>query len=97
MEGDTLGVKEKILSIDPVTKFFTRLLKFPAGIKTTETLIHDFGEQLLILEGELIDIVKREKFCAGFYAWSTPGMNMLLTISQEGVSHLSLDIIGEDF
>ena len=42
VEGDTLGIKEKILSVDPVTKSYTRLLKFPPGIETKETLVHDF-------------------------------------------------------
>ena len=55
VEGDTLGIKEKILSIDPETKSYTRLLKFPPGIKTKETLVHEFWEEVLILEGDLID------------------------------------------
>lgn len=42
VEGDTLGIKEKILSMDPETKAYTRLLKFPPGLQTAETLVHDF-------------------------------------------------------
>jgi len=56
VEGDTLGIKEKILSRDPETKSYTRLLKFPPGIRTQELLVHDFWEEVLILEGELIDL-----------------------------------------
>lgn len=74
VEGDTLGIKEKILSRDPETKSYTRLLKFPPGIKTAETLVHDFWEEVLIVEGELIDLAKNQTFGAGFYACRPPGM-----------------------
>ncbi|MDI7260569.1 MAG: hypothetical protein QME90_11690 [Thermodesulfobacteriota bacterium] len=53
VEGDTLGIKEKILSLDPETKSYTRLLKFPPGIRTAEALAHDFWEEVYIVEGEL--------------------------------------------
>ena len=74
VEGDTLGIKEKILSVDSETNSYTRLLKFPPGIKTKETLVHDFWEEVLILEGVLIDIAQKQTFCAGFYACRPPGM-----------------------
>ncbi len=74
VEGDTLGIKEKILSLDPGTKSYTRLLKFPPGIQTAETLVHDFWEEVLIVEGELIDLGKKQTFGAGFYACRPPGM-----------------------
>jgi hypothetical protein len=74
VEGDILGIKEKILSVDPGTKSYTRLLKFPPGIRTTATLVHDFWEEVLILHGELVDIGKRQTFCQGFYACRPPGM-----------------------
>ncbi len=72
--GDTLGIKEKILSADPETGSYTRLLKFPPGIRTKETLCHDFWEEVLILEGELIDLGKKQTYGAGFYACRPPGM-----------------------
>lgn len=74
VEGDTLGIMEKILSMDPETRSYTRILKFPPGIKTQETLVHDFWEEVLILEGELIDLGKKQTFGAGFYACRPPGM-----------------------
>lgn len=74
VEGDTLGIKEKILSVDPNTKSYTRLLKFTPGIRTSETLVHDFWEEVFILEGELIDLKKNQTFCQGFYACRPPGM-----------------------
>jgi hypothetical protein len=74
VEGDILGIKEKILSLDPKTGAYTRLLKFPPGLRTTETLVHDFWEEVIILEGELIDLGKKQTFGAGFYACRPPGM-----------------------
>ena len=57
--GDTLGIKEKILSEDPGTGDYTRMLKFPPGIETKETLVHDFWEEVLIVEGSLYEIAKK--------------------------------------
>ena len=74
VKGDTLGIKEKILSEDPQTESYTRLLKFPPGIRTEEILVHDFWEEVLILEGELIDLTKKRTFGVGFYACRPPGM-----------------------
>ena len=48
IEGDKLGIMEKILSRDPDTGDYTRILKFPPGIETKETLVHDFWEEVLI-------------------------------------------------
>lgn len=72
--GDTLGIKEKILSSDPETGNCTRLLKFPPGIETTETLVHDFWEEVLLVEGSLTDIAKNETYLPGYYACRPPGM-----------------------
>ena len=68
------GVQQKILSRDPETGDVTRLLKFAAGVKTTETITHDFWEEVWILEGELVDLGKGQTFSAGMYACRPPGM-----------------------
>jgi hypothetical protein len=68
------GVRERILSRDPDTGDVTRLLRFDAGVETTETITHDFWEEVFILEGELIDLGKRQTFSAGMYACRPPGM-----------------------
>ena len=52
----------------------TRLLRFDAGVEMTETIAHDFWEEVFILEGELIDVGKRQTFSAGMYACRPPGM-----------------------
>jgi hypothetical protein len=68
------GVREKILSRDADTGDVTRLLQFDAGVETTETITHDFWEEVWILEGELIDLGKQQTFTAGMYACRPPGM-----------------------
>jgi hypothetical protein len=68
------GVRQKILSRDPVTGDVTRLLRFEAGVETRETITHDFWEEVWILEGELRDLGKGQTFAAGMYACRPPGM-----------------------
>jgi ChrR-like protein with cupin domain len=68
------GVRQKILSRDADTGDVTRLLRFDAGVETTDTIAHDFWEEVFILEGELIDLGKRQTFGAGMYACRPPGM-----------------------
>ena len=68
------GVAQKILSHDPDSGDVTRLLRFDAGVETTETITHDFWEEVWILEGEVIDLGKRQTFTAGMYACRPPGM-----------------------
>jgi hypothetical protein len=67
------GVSQKILSKSEDGDV-TRLLQFGAGVETTETITHDFWEEVWILEGELIDLGKKQTFTAGMYACRPPGM-----------------------
>jgi hypothetical protein len=68
------GVEEKILAHDPDTGDVTRLLRFAAGVETSDTIAHDFWEEVWILDGEMIDVAKRQTFRAGMYACRPPGM-----------------------
>jgi hypothetical protein len=68
------GVEQKILARDEATGDATRLLRFGAGVETTQTITHDFWEEVWILEGELIDLGKKQTFSAGMYACRPPGM-----------------------
>ncbi len=74
VQGSELEIKEKILSYDPETGDYTRLLKFPPGIETSETLVHEFWEEVWIVSGSLYDIQKKETYLAGYYACRPPGM-----------------------
>ena len=67
------GVSQKILSRSEDGDV-TRLLRFDAGVETSETITHDFWEEVWILEGELMDLGKRQTFTAGMYACRPPGM-----------------------
>ena len=68
------GVAQRILARDPDTGDVTRLLRFDAGVETSETITHDFWEVVWILKGELIDLGKGQTFRAGMYACRPPGM-----------------------
>lgn len=55
---------------DRITRF---MLKDP-GAESNERFVHDFYEEILILEGGLIDKTTDEVFTEGMYACRTPGM-----------------------
>ncbi len=68
------GIAQKILSRDPVTGDLTRLLRFDAGVRTPDTIAHDFWEEVWIVEGTVVDLGKNETYTAGMYACRPPGM-----------------------
>ena len=68
------GMVEKILSFDEATGVCTRLLKFALGVETSEVLVHDFWEEVIILEGDLHDKTLNKTFTSGMYACRPPGM-----------------------
>lgn len=72
--GYPTGILEKILSFDQDTGEATRLLFFPPDIETSEVLIHEWWEEVLILKGDLHDIPKDRTFVGGHYACRPPGM-----------------------
>lgn len=74
VEGAEEGIMEKILSRDPETGSYTRLLKFPPGMVTKEVLVHDFWEEVYILKGSLTDLTSNKTFIEGMYACRPPGM-----------------------
>jgi hypothetical protein len=69
-------LREAILSRDPDSGTFTRLLRFPPGTDTSPngTLTHDCWEEVWILEGTLHDLRLDQTFGAGMYACRPPGM-----------------------
>ncbi len=75
--GDVTGrLEELILSCDPETGDYTRLLRFPPGADTTPngTLTHDFWEEVWIIEGSIHDLRLGQTFTKGMYACRPPGM-----------------------
>ena len=49
VEGGYNGTMEKILSYDPETGNYTRLLKFPPKTDMPEVLTHDFCEEIYVV------------------------------------------------
>jgi seryl-tRNA synthetase len=74
IEGWEGWIREKIVSRDPDSGDYTRILDFKPGTKTTETLVHDFWEEVYIISGALYDIAKDQHFKTGYYACRPPGM-----------------------
>jgi hypothetical protein len=74
VEGGYNGTKEKILSHDPATGNYTRLLKFPPGTKVPDVLAHDFCEEVYVVDGYLVDTGKKITLARGFYGSRLPGM-----------------------
>jgi len=74
IEGSGGMIHEKIVSSDPDTGDYTRILEFKPGARTTETLVHEFWEEVWIVSGRLHDIAKDETYEAGYYACRPPGM-----------------------
>lgn len=70
------GLSQKILSKDEAAGDYTRLLRFAPGCDTTPmgTQIHDFWEEVWIIEGGIFDIPLGKMFTAGQYACRPPGM-----------------------
>jgi hypothetical protein len=76
VEHDAAGLVEQILSHDPETGDYTRLLRFPPGADTSAagTLQHEFWEEVLVLEGAIHDLRLDKTFSRGMYACRPPGM-----------------------
>ena len=84
--GGIQGLSEQTLSRDEVSGDYTRLLCFEPGTDTTPMgpLIHDFWEEVWIIEGSIYDITLQQKFTAGMYACRPPGMPHGPWRSQDG-------------
>ncbi len=68
------GAFEKILSMDPETGNYTRLLRVDAGVETTETLSHNVWEEEYVIEGKYIDKGKNITITTSMYGCWSPGM-----------------------
>lgn len=68
------GLSERIIAGRKGTPNHSRLLRFDPGITTRQVMIHDFWEEVYILEGSLTDLTLGKTFVAGMYACRPPGM-----------------------
>jgi hypothetical protein len=74
--GDNPLITERILAKDPETGVATPILRLKPGADSSAMgeQIHDFWEEVYILEGSLVDLTLGMTFKAGEYACRPPGM-----------------------
>ena len=72
------GFKQKIVAgaLDEKARLGnrTRFLRIEPGAFTTTQIVHDFWEEVLIVEGALHDLRLQQTFTKGMYACRPPGM-----------------------
>jgi hypothetical protein len=74
--GLVAGLYERILATDPVSGVATRMLRFDPATNTSAAgpQVHDFWEEVYIVQGSLHDLTLDETFPQGTYACRPPGM-----------------------
>jgi hypothetical protein len=74
--GSVSGLTERVLALDSSSEAATRLLHFLPGTDTSANgvQVHDFWEEVYILEGSITDLTLQEGFSAGMYACRPPNM-----------------------
>lgn len=74
--GGVPGLWERILAADPRSGVVTRMLRLEPGTDTSPmgVVVHDFWEEVYILEGDLHDLTLNQTFEAGCFACRPPGM-----------------------
>lgn len=84
--GNVAGLTERILASDPGQQVATRMLRFEPGTDTSPNgvQVHDFWEEVYILEGSFTDLELQQSFTAGMYACRPPGMKHGPWISEDG-------------
>ncbi len=73
---EVAGLEMKVLSHDPDTGDYTRLLRFAPGTDTSPMGVqrHDFWEEVYIAAGGIHDLNLNQTFTVGMYACRPPGM-----------------------
>lgn len=74
--GPVGGIWTQMLAEDPANGAYTGLVRYDPGVDTSPlgVRVHDYWEEVYLLEGDLIDLGLRETFSAGMYACRPPGM-----------------------
>jgi hypothetical protein len=74
--GTVPGLFERILATDTASGVATRMLRFDPGTNTSAAgpQIHDFWEEVYIVQGSLHDLTLQQTFGQGTYACRPPGM-----------------------
>lgn len=74
--GAIPDLTERVLAADAEAGVASRILRFEPGTDTSPNgvQVHDFWEEVYVLEGSLTDLRLDETFTAGMYACRPPGM-----------------------
>ena len=74
--GPVTGLWERRLAVDEQAGMATRILRFDPGCDTSlnGVQVHDFWEEVYILEGAIHDLTLDQTFGQGMYACRPPGM-----------------------
>ncbi len=86
------GFWEQVLSSDPETGDYTRLMRVDPGADASISgvLTHDFWEEVYIIEGDLTDLTLGQTFTGGMYACRPPGMKHGPFRSESGCKMLEI-------
>lgn len=74
--NSTQGRTQRIISKDEKTGDFVRVSEFAPGVDSTEegVQVHDYWEEIYIIEGSVIDLTLNKEFTAGMVSSRPPGM-----------------------
>jgi flavin reductase (DIM6/NTAB) family NADH-FMN oxidoreductase RutF len=86
VDGRVPGLWERILARDDEGGVVTRILRFDPGTNTSEMgpQVHDYWEEVYILEGSLHDLTLDQRFPTGYFACRPPGMRHGPWIAPDG-------------
>lgn len=73
--GPIPGIREKLLASDSETGSYTRIVHFEPGFRFDRALNHPFWEELLILDGHMIDFGSDTLYTKGSFGLRPPGMD----------------------
>lgn len=71
-KGDPEGMDEAILN-EHEDGSYTHVLRIRKGVEISEPVTHDFYEEALYLEGEMLNTKTGEKITRGAYVFHRPG------------------------
>jgi ChrR Cupin-like domain len=86
--GDDPKITERLLARHAESGVATRILRYEPGADSTPmgVQVHDFWEEVYILDGEFTDLTLGQTFRGGMYACRPPGMPHGPWRSEHGVT-----------
>ena len=95
-EGPVRGIWTQALAEDTATGAYTGLVRYDPGVDTSPlgVRVHDYWEEVYLLEGDLTDLRLGETFSAGMYACRPPGMEHGPWRTEHGVLMLEVRSAG---